>query len=374
MPPSLVLALLASASVSLEPSAAARELAPLLVQELGGLAALTSTTAHVVRVRELDAHLALELRTASGEPLLVRRFALEAGRAAALRGVVVAIVQALAVEGSTTPPALPPGEASRPPDPSREVEVPPADRAEPADARLPPPTPRAPTTDARDVAARVPTRTEAPELDAATDGVPPDMAATDTASAGTFPAGLALGLSGGVMAAAGPQLLLEVDARWPITPTLALGAALAAHGLLCCTTTDTLGGGTPGLRRALRRAEALVLMAWHPLVLGPLELGAAGGFGAVWQSLEATPLTFVGSAPTHALDLWSPAARLALEVSLSSGPRWSAGTVGWTLGLGAELSGALSTGLPAGFPGQVLTTDTGIIHPFAYLRVHLGLL
>jgi hypothetical protein len=275
MPPSLVLALLASASVSLEPSAAARELAPLLVQELGGLAALTSTTAHVVRVRELDAHLALELRTASGEPLLVRRFALEAGRAAALRGVVVAIVQALAVEGSTAPPALPRGEASRPPDPSREVEVPPADRAEPADARLPPPAPRAPTT--RDTA----TRTEAPELDAATDGVPSDMAATDraapdTASAGTFPAGLALGLSGGVMVAAGPQLLLEADARWPITPTLALGAALAAHGLLCCTTTDALGGGTPGLRRALRRAEALVLLAWHPLVLGPLELGAAG--------------------------------------------------------------------------------------------------
>ena len=45
-------------------------------------------------------HLALELRTAGGEPLLVRSFALAAGRAAALRGVVVAIVQALAVEAT----------------------------------------------------------------------------------------------------------------------------------------------------------------------------------------------------------------------------------------------------------------------------------
>jgi hypothetical protein len=370
MPPSLVLALLASASVSLEPSAAARELAPLLVQELGDLAASTSTTAHFVSLRELDAHLALELRTAGGEPLLVRSFALAAGRAAALRGVVVAIVQALAVEASTAPAVAATGTDRRP-----TVDAgPDRDAAAPTDVQRPPAAP--PGT--RDAATRdlAPTEElEAPELAVvAPDPITSEAAALDGATGGAFPAGLSLGLSGGVVVAAGPQLLLEVDARWPLTPTLALGASLAAHGLLCCTTTDALGGGTPGLRRELRRAEALVLVAWQPLALGPLELGVAGGVGGVWQSLEATPLTFVGSAPTHALELWSPAARLALEATMRVGPAWSPGTIAWTLGLGAELSGGLSTGLPSGFPGQGLTVETGIIHPFAYLRAQLGLL
>lgn len=388
MPPSLVLALLASASVSLEPSAAARELEPLLAQELGSLAALTSTSAHVVRLRELDAHLALELRTAGGEPLLVRSFALEAGRAAALRGVVVAIVQALAVEAAESRAPTDRGvdaDASTRADAAAASSTPPAREVVPPRPPEPDPLRRPPTgpPDTRGAPTRDLARAEAPEREAvasdatATDLAEPDAsdrAASDGVSVGTFPEGLSLGLSGGVVVAAGPQLLLELDARWPLLPTLALGVSVGAHGLLCCTTTDALGGGAPGLRRALGRAEGLVLVAWRPLTLGPLELGAAGGVGAVWQSLEATPLTFVGTAATHALDLWSPAARLALEASLRLGPPWSGGTIGWTLGLGAELSGALSTGLPVGFPGQGLTVDTGILHPFVYLRVQLGLL
>lgn len=382
MPPSLVLALLASASVSLEPSAATRELAPLLVQELGSLAALTSTSAHVVRLRELDAHLALELRTARGEPLLARSFGLEAGRAAALRGVVVAIVQALAVEAAESRASTERGADAPATRDAPDARAAAAATVAPTPSEGPrsPVGPRAGLAADDEVAARAPPSppeprpaARAPDVEpVAVDGpVAPGPAAVEP---GRFPAGLTLGLAGGVVVAGGPQLTLELDARWPLTPALAVGAALGVHGLLCCTTTDTLTGGTPGLERTLRRGEALVIAAWHPLALGPLELGAAAGAGVVWQSLEATPLTFVGTAPTHALELWSPAARLALEVSLGLGAPWSAGAVGWTLGLGAELSGALSTGLPAGFPGQGLTTDTGIIHPLGYLRVQLGLL
>lgn len=305
--------MLVAATVSLEASPEATELRPLLVAELGSAVVVEGTGSFVARVEQRGAALELVVREARGEPVLARRFTLGEGRAAALRSVVVAIAGAIGVE-----PLSAVGEPARPTEIGAgptELSGAPASPAEPAAA-------------------------------------PP----------------LWLHLGAGLAGPpASPQLDLEAGAALGLGRRARVGVDAALQGLACCALAAPLTSGAEGLRSELTRVLVLATASLRVAEVGPLEVAVHGGAGALWQSMSTTPTGFFGAAPAQEVTDWSVVGRAAASLGGSLGPA----ALRWRLQAGADLHGALSTELPAGFPGRADAVDTGFVSPFVHLRVEL---
>ncbi len=345
----LALAVIAAATLSVEPTPEAAELRAMLVAELGAAVVVDEGGALRVGLRTREAALELEIHEARGERVLARRFELAEGRAAAMRGVVVAIARA--VEATT--PVAPSGDATPPVAAPRAAEprprIVPVDAAPSGGEPIPQAPPAPPPTDAAVADPIAP----APRAPADTDAPAPPLWLR-----------LGAGLGGPI---ASPQLDLELAARLLLGERLDVGLAAGAQGLLCCTFAQPLASGADGQESELVRVRALATAALALVELGPLELSLQGGAGLLWQSLSTTPVAFAGGAPTHTLEGWSALGRLgAVLGGPLGGELWR-----WRLEAGLDAHGALSATLPEGFPGRGEPLDTGFLSPFARLMIEL---